>query len=97
MPRLRWADGLPPQPESFGIATQKGITVPTNVPAPGAQGDVCRQSTVTIDLDLPMRPSDGIRRGLQNYPFGSEGWYDSFRRRQHEAKQARARGRPPGY
>lgn len=76
----------PLKPASLRIATQKGIIVPTNVPAPGAQGDICRQSTVTIDLHHPdaLTRAMGYVGGLyQKHPVGSDAWYDSMRRRSY--------------
>lgn len=76
----------PLKPQSLGIATSKGIIVPTNVPAAGAQGDVCQQSTVTVDLDHPDATTKamGYVGGLyQKHPFGSDAHYDSMRRRSY--------------
>lgn len=74
----------PIKPSSLGIVTSKGLIVPSNVPAAGAQGDVCRQSSVTIDLDDPLATdrAQGYVGGLyQKHPFGSDAHYDSMRRR----------------
>lgn len=60
------------------------VIAPTDVPAPGAQGDICRQSSVTIDLDDPLAQDRamGYVGGLyQKHPFGSDAHYDSMRRR----------------
>lgn len=71
--------------QSLGITTSRGIIVPTNVPADGAQGDVCPQTTVTIDLDYPDATGEmGFVGGLyQKHPFGSDAHYESMRRRSY--------------
>lgn len=76
----------PVKPQSLAISTSKGMVVPTQVPAPGAQGDVCKQASVTIDLDDPASfdRTRGYVGGLyQKHPFGSDAHYDSMKRRSY--------------
>ncbi len=76
--------GCPLKPASLSISTSKGLIVPSLVPPPGAQGDICKQATVTIDLDDPnaFDRSTGYVGGLyQKHPFGSDAHYDSMKRR----------------
>lgn len=76
----------PLKPQSLGIATTRGLIVPTMVPGEGAQGDVCQQSTVTIDLNHPDANGRamGYVGGLyQKHLFGSDAHYDSMRRRSY--------------
>lgn len=76
----------PVKPDTLGIATSKGMIVPTQVPTEDAQGDICRQSTITIDLNHPDATGRamGYVGGLyQKHPFGSDARYESMRRRSY--------------
>lgn len=74
----------PLKQKSLTIASSKGVILPTNVPPAGAQGDICKQATITVDLNDPaaLEPEMGYVGGLyQKHPFGSDAHYDSMKRR----------------
>lgn len=74
----------PLKPASLTITTSKGLIVPTMVPDQNAQGEICQQSTITIDLnhaDATTRTMGYIGALYQKHPYGSDAWYDSFNRR----------------
>src|SRR5690606_29639396 len=63
----------PLKQKSLTIASSKGVILPTNVPVAGAQGDICKQATITVDLNDPaaLEPEMGYVGGLyQKHPFG---------------------------
>lgn len=83
---LRRAGRLPPQTPIAGYRHPEGHHRSHHGPRSGAQGDVCQQSSITVDLNHPDANGRamGYVGGLyQKHPFGSDAHYDSMRRRSY--------------